>query len=149
MRYLLDTDTVSLSYDASREPEHSRILRRLSLLREFDILLVSVLSLYELEYSFENAPPDKVSKIRGTIEDLKRELEVAGLKMESSSLFGQLKANLRRKTNTGSQQMKKHNIDLMIASTAIAEGAVLISADSIYPKLAEIEPRLRYENWAV
>ena len=54
-KFLLDTDAVSFFYDASRLPEHSRIKSRVSALHDEDVLQVSVLTLYEFEYSYFNA----------------------------------------------------------------------------------------------
>jgi hypothetical protein len=35
----------------------------------------------------------------------------------------------------------------MIAATSIANGCVLISADTLYPDLRDLDPRLQLENW--
>ena len=54
-KFLLDTDAVSFFYDADRLPEHARIKSQVSALRDEDVLQVSVLTLYEFEYSYFNA----------------------------------------------------------------------------------------------
>ena len=38
--------------------------------------------------------------------------------------------------------------NIIVASTAIVEGAVLVSNDRIFRILATLEPRLVVENWA-
>ncbi len=43
--------------------------------------------------------------------------------------------------------MKKYILDTLISSTAMAENATLISDDSIFEKLSEIEPKFKWENW--
>ena len=51
MKFLFDTDAVSFFYDATRVPEHTRMKNRVSALHDEDVLHVSVLTLYEFEYS--------------------------------------------------------------------------------------------------
>jgi predicted nucleic acid-binding protein len=41
----------------------------------------------------------------------------------------------------------KHNIDLIIATTALIEGAILVTNDTIAPVLQEICSQFRYEDW--
>ena len=43
--------------------------------------------------------------------------------------------------------MKKNDLDILIASTAMAENATLISDDGIFERLSEIEPKFKWENW--
>ncbi len=45
------------------------------------------------------------------------------------------------------KKAKKNNLDLLIASTSIAENATLVSNDKIFKKLAKLELGLKYENW--
>jgi predicted nucleic acid-binding protein len=42
---------------------------------------------------------------------------------------------------------KLHNIDLMIAATAISEECILVSRDSIYPDVQKLHPELKIESW--
>ena len=44
---------------------------------------------------------------------------------------------------------KKHNIDLMIAATAVVENSILISADMIFSEISTIDARLKLENWTL
>lgn len=53
MKYLLDTDAIAFLYDDKRE-ENSQIIAKLETLKDDDIIFVSILSLFELEYSFAN-----------------------------------------------------------------------------------------------
>jgi predicted nucleic acid-binding protein len=45
--------------------------------------------------------------------------------------------------------LDQHNIDLILASSAIAEDATLVSNDKIFLSIKEIEPTLKLENWAI
>jgi len=40
-----------------------------------------------------------------------------------------------------------NNLDLVIASIAMGQDAILISNDRIFEKLTELESKFKYENW--
>jgi len=62
-------------------------------------------------------------------------------------LYADLKVLYKKHTGINKKSMKKNNLDILIASTAIAENATLISYDGIFKKLSEIEPKFKWENW--
>ena len=70
MDYLLDSDIINIMYDDQREEDHNRIHTRLSQLTDEDRLLTSVLVIYEMEYSYYNAPENKKRAIRNTINSI-------------------------------------------------------------------------------
>lgn len=148
MKYLLDSDAVSILYDDTRKAHHEAIHRKIAQLGDEDILNTSVLVLYELEYSFFNAPPDKRIRIRNTIDSLVRDFDaVLPVEQIVAPVFGDLKALLRKEKNLSRKQMRKHNIDLMLASTAIKDSSVLVGADGIYSDIESLNPMFRFENW--
>ncbi len=112
-----------------------------------DILQVSILTIYELQYSCENAPSNKKQQISNTIESIKKTFEIVPLKVSSSELYGKLKTALKQDTGKASKEMLKYNIDLMIASMAIGESSILISADHLYRKIQTLHSQFRLENW--
>jgi len=62
-------------------------------------------------------------------------------------LFADLKVLYKKKTGINKKAMKKNDLDILIASTAMAESATLISDDGIFEKLSEIEPKFKWKNW--
>jgi len=58
-----------------------------------------------------------------------------------------LKIAYKNHTGISKKDAKKNDIDLLIASTAIALDATLVSNDRIFKTLSEIDSRLKYENW--
>lgn len=48
-----------------------------------------------------------------------------------------------------STNIKQHNVDMMIAANAIWLNYVVVSEDKLFTALAELESRLRVENWLV
>jgi len=45
------------------------------------------------------------------------------------------------------KNIKQHSVDVMIAANAILLNAIVVSDDKLFMELAEIESRLRVENW--
>jgi predicted nucleic acid-binding protein len=133
MKYLLDSDVVNILYDDSRKEHHEALHRKISQLVDEDELQTSVLVVCELEYSFFNAPDDKKGCIRETINSVLSDFDaILPLELEIAPIFGELKALLRKVKNLNRKEMRKHNVDIILASTAIQTSSVLIGMDSIY-----------------
>lgn len=49
---------------------------------------------------------------------------------------------------TKKEDLMKHNVDFILATTAITEDIVLVSNDQIFRDIQEVSPGLRLENWA-
>lgn len=146
MPYLLDSDSLSDLYDTS-SAGHPRIARRLESLDDLDVVFISILALYELEYGYANAPEDRKPAIRQRISALQEDFVVLPLTLEGARVFGELKGLLRSARQLTPRASKSHNVDLMIAATAITEGCTLVSADALYLDLQRLNPELRTENW--
>ena len=117
-------------------------------LSDDDEVFVSVLTFYELEYGFENAPSTIQPLLRERIEKTKTDFSILALSLQSSHIFGMLKHLL--KNHLGIQKkvmLKQHNIDIMLASTALHEECIFVSNDSIFSEFAHVEPSFRFERW--
>jgi len=73
--------------------------------------------------------------------------EIVPLDLKEMELYADLKVLYKKHTGINKKSMKKNDLDILIASTAIAENAILISDDGIFEKLSEIEPKFKWENW--
>jgi predicted nucleic acid-binding protein len=148
MKYLLDNDSISFLFDDQRGIPHQRIHKKIASLKDEDQLQTSVLILYELEYSFYNASKEKREPIRKTIISVLENFDkIIPVTEQSASIFGELKAFLKRHKNLDRKEIKKHNIDIALASAALIENAVIISSDNIYKELALLKVELKSENW--
>jgi predicted nucleic acid-binding protein len=78
---------------------------------------------------------------------IQKDSPILPLSLEAARLFGSLKVRLRAFRQLSPKASKTHNMDLMLAATAVTEGCTLISADGIYSDLQRIDPTLRVENW--
>lgn len=149
MKYLLDSNTISMLYD-SQAVGHSSIKSRLeSLDDEADQVFVSVLTIYEMEFGKANAPEDKAKIIQKDIQHTLKNFSLLILSIQGASLFGDLKKRLKDSRKISPDNMRKHNFDLMLASTAIVESSSLVSADSIFIELQQLESQLKIENWTI
>ena len=149
MKFLFDTDTLSFFYDASRMPEHQNLRQHVASLNEDDAIQVSVLTLCEFEYSYFAAPPEKKPFIRNTISKIKASFEILPLTYQIAPIYGEIKSLLKSSKGRKPQEMKKYNVDMLIASTAIAESSIVIGADAIYVELTALSPRFQYQNWFI
>lgn len=141
--YLLDTDTVSYLADPA-SPKHAPVVEKLRTLPSASFLAIPLLTLYELAYGYRRAPG--YSRILAIFKT-----ENVGVLAPSEAgiePFANLKEAYRRHTGIRERALARHNVDLILASTALAEGAVLVSNDGIFTTLAELEPKLIVENWA-
>jgi predicted nucleic acid-binding protein len=149
MNYILDTNIISQLLD-DQSKGFKNIKKKFNTLNEnSDNVLMSIVSLYELEFGYSNAPDHKKQIIKDDIEYLNDFLSIIPLSKKGSSIFGELKTSIKDKRNITQENMKKHNIDIMIASTAIAENCTLVSNDSIYNSLSQINPSLKVEDWTI
>ncbi len=145
-KYLFDSDTVSDLYDQFSD-NHLKLFEKLSSLKGMDKVYISILTLYEFEYGYANAPDDKKNVVRKKIADAQQDFDVLPLSLEGSQLFGVLKKFLKDSRRLNKENIKKHNIDIMLAATAIVENCILVSADSIYLEIQKFNSKLELENW--
>ncbi len=131
MKYILDTNVISDLYSGKGE-NYLKICEKMETLED-DNLYISILTLYELEYGYENTSNKGIKKIiRDKIDNIVNDFYLLSLSQKASSYFGQLKKSLVNSRNLNKESSKKHNIDIMIASTAIVESCILVSNDKIY-----------------
>ena len=148
MNYLFDTNIISDLYDTGSK-QHPAIIERLNALSDSDSLAVSIVTLYELEYAYANAPDDKKVIIRNDINHLKANFEVAPLSIASAEIFGVLKKQFKDSRMISKENIKKHTIDIMLASCAICDNYIMVSADKIFPALKQIYNGLYIEDWTL
>jgi predicted nucleic acid-binding protein len=148
MNYLIDSNVISELYDTSAT-NHANISRKLNNLSNNDRVFVSIITLYELEYAYCNAPIEKSEIIRNDIIHVRKNFDIAALSLLSSEIFGRLKKQYKDEFMINKENIKKHNIDIMLASQAIDRQCILVSGDKIYQTLKKMDNRLNNEDWTV
>jgi predicted nucleic acid-binding protein len=146
-RYLLDSDI--LSYLEQKDSRFFPSVRdRLSRLDDDDEVIVSILSLYEIFYGISWGPEEDRDFLIRSITSIEEKFLIANLSRKGAEVFGGLKSIYRKRTDSSPKNLKRNDIDFLIASSAIAEDAILVSNDKIFLAIKEIDPTLKLENWA-
>jgi predicted nucleic acid-binding protein len=148
-RYILDSNFLGTLED-SDSPEYKEIFRKLSSLPDEDEVCVSIISIYEYYYGIFNAPDESLSqqllKTKDTILEL---FTILPLSLKSAELYGKIKTAYKNQTGATRAGMRKHNIDFILAGTALEQQAVIVSKDNIFSKIQEFEKGLQVEDWAI
>ncbi len=149
MKYLLDTDAIAFLYDDKRE-ENSQIIAKLETLKDDDIIFVSILSLFELEYSFANTNDcEKKKQIHDTIDDIKYDsfFNILSINTETARIYGEIKSLLKNREQISRKNIKQYNIDTILASTALQENCIIVSGDKIYRLISKYKPEIEVQTW--
>ena len=106
---------------------------------------VSILSLYEVAVAADamRLTEDWLGRFRSEMIDT----EPMPLQVEGALVFAGLKRRLAAADGASLSALTRHNVDLMIAATAIVEDLTLVSNDSLFQRLAKIDTRLHLEDW--
>lgn len=139
-RYVLDTNILSYLADTV-SPFHAAAHDGLAALADEDEVALSVLSLFELHHWFAYHPAD-----RRVVEELIGDFDVLPLPHAGAERFGRLMRALRG-DGLSRREVRRHALDGMIAVTAVEHGAVLVSSDALFARLATLEPELRVIRW--
>jgi predicted nucleic acid-binding protein len=146
-KYLIDTNIVSL-LGGKETAESRKIHNKFYQLKDDDVVMVSVVTLYEMMYGLKHSQNNRQQdEIRKNIEFVQKYFEIIPLDLREMELFADMKVRYKKTTGIGQKAMKKNDLDMLIASTAMAEDATLVSNDRIFATLMEIESRFRWENW--
>lgn len=145
--YVLDTNTLEFLSD-TQSTHHTPCMQRLESLTEDDDICVSILVMYEIEYSIEGASADLKPRLQMLKDTIQSAFTILPLTETGSVQYGRLKHAFKTVTGSKPKAMRAYTVDMMIASTAMEIGAVLVSSDSVYQRLSDILGHLHVENWA-
>ena len=141
--YLLDTNIISYLADPD-SAFHQQTADAVRSLPDESSLAISLLTLSELAYGYARDPGH--SRLLTIIRE--EGIGVLAPSEPGAEVFARLKNAYRLRTGARERELVRHNVDFILASTAITEGATLVSNDTIFKTLAELEPGLEVENWA-
>ena len=57
------------------------------------------------------------------------------------------KTKYKKQTGINTKALKKNDIDFLLASTAISQGAILVSNDGVFGDIVDYEVGLEFEVW--
>ena len=143
--YILDTNIISA---LGAEEDGGVVSNRLYGLSDNDNVSVSILTLYEENYGLKNTDDAKRrARFQKNLDFVQQFFYVIPLDAKEMEIYADLKIAYKNHTGISKKDAKKNDMDLLIASTAIALNATLVSNDGIFKTLSEIDARLQYENW--
>jgi predicted nucleic acid-binding protein len=160
-RYLLDTNSLS-SLTKSHDSHHEKLLSKVSAMDDNVELYASIISLYEMEYGACHAKePELIAATREAIQYIKdtdeneteNGIKLYGLTKNGAKIFGEIKEQFQKHKEEigekiGKRSLPKHNVDLIIAATAIELKATLISNDeTIFKLIDKILSDFTWEDW--
>jgi len=131
VRYMLDTNIASYIIKGNFA------VRRRLMQVPITQLYVSSITEAELRYGAERQPG--AAKLQQIVEEFLLRVTILPWDSEAAKEYGRLRADLER---TG-QPMG--NLDLLIASHALAAEAILVTNDKVFSRIK----KLKIENWAV
>jgi predicted nucleic acid-binding protein len=146
MNFLFDTNIVAFLYDKNSK-NHTEIYNKFSALKNEDNLFVSSLTIYEMEYGIFNGKPSQQEFFRESLKALREDFQILPVNDNGAYCYGELKSFLRKNRKISRENIKKHNIDIILASTARTANCVLVSADKIYDSCREIWKDFKFQNW--
>lgn len=129
--YLLDTNTASYVING-KMPRVRERLARVPMGR----VAVSVITEAELRFGMEKKPEAK--RVRVAVEEFLLSANILAWNSESAKAYAALRFSMESKGKSIS------NLDLMIAAQAIAAQAILVTSDSVFSKITDLE----VEDWA-
>ncbi len=121
-KYILDTDVISYLWDKTSR-YHDKVVGKLNSLDDGDMVMISIISIYELRYGTESFKDKNLKAIfEQAVESLvcDQDIEIASLNVKGAEHFSQLKIKYRLSTGITSNSAKKNDMDLLIASIAMS-----------------------------
>ncbi|MBF0551307.1 MAG: type II toxin-antitoxin system VapC family toxin [Deltaproteobacteria bacterium] len=156
-KYILDSNIVSYLYDP-KSPFCQAVQKKVETVSDRDEITTSILTVYEHRYGIAKADnlddADLVAKVIRTYDMMIDSFSLIPLSVKAAEEFGKLKNEYRKKIEqTGIKKKELKNklrgdtVDLILAASAIAEGAILVSNDKIFEEIREMRPNFLMEDW--
>jgi predicted nucleic acid-binding protein len=148
MKILLDSDFLSALGNPHTDI-HKQAIQYIAKFPEDTLLCVSLLTIYEMQYGIaKDTDKDRKERVRELITNIKNTFSMINLSFSDAEIYGEIKNHFEKKTGMNQKEIKKHNIDIALASVAIANNCILVSRDKIYTQhLQKIDTRLKCQNW--
>ena len=109
-KYILDTNIASL-LGSEENVENQLIFDKFYNLNDDDIVMVSIITLYEANYGLKNSKDkEQQEEIRKNIEFIQRFFEIVPLDLKEMELYADLKVLYKKHTGINRKSMKKNDL---------------------------------------
>lgn len=144
--YLIDTNI--LSYLADKNSSfHKNVSKSFQALKQSDELFISLITFYEFEYGISLVKEQEGKQVSWFVSEFLEIFPVLPMNKEGSKIFGDIKKQFKDTFGSKDKDLIKHNFDIIIASMAILEKAVLVSNDKIFSKIVSLRKDFKLEDW--
>lgn len=148
-KYLWDTDVVSYAGD-EQSPYYSAIIRNLKKLSEKDKIYLSDLSVYEYKAGLYLLNAKERERILKGFNEIMQYINILPLNPDKGGkIFGEIRSEYQKITGISDNALKKHTVDMILASEAICNDMIFVYNDNIYKKIAKMRSDFKIEKWTV
>ncbi|HIE02102.1 MAG TPA: hypothetical protein EYP59_17765 [Thiotrichaceae bacterium] len=145
--FLLDTDIVSYAGD-DRSPYYTSVIQNLKKLSPKDQLYLSDLSIYEYKAGLYLLADQERRRILKGFNEIMQYLNILPLNPDKGgTIFGEIRSEYQKRIGISDNALKKHTIDMILASEAICNDMIFVYNDKIYQKIAEMRSDFKIEKW--
>ena len=135
--YMLDTNTVSYILKGKSPAARARLVN----LEADELACVSIVTEFELEFGLAKNPNS--TALRQAVRWFLARMQVLPLGSNEARAYGQLR--VKQEAAGRPLESPLENMDMLIAAHAIAVGAILVTADTVFSSVSGLAGR---ENWA-
>jgi tRNA(fMet)-specific endonuclease VapC len=130
---MIDTNTVSYIVKGKSPVARAKLAR----LQHNEIACISIITEAELRYGLAKSP--SAHTLRPSLEGFFAKIQVLAWDREEALAYGHLRAKQEASGKT------LGNLDMLIAAHAIAVGAILVTKDNAFSRVADLRKTV---NWA-
>ena len=134
--FLWDTDIVSYAGD-EQSLHHSSVIWHLKKLSKTDKIYLSDLSIYEYKAGLYLLSDEERGRILKGFNEVMQHISILPLNPDKGGIiFGEIRGKYQKMTGISDNALKKHTVDMILASEAICQKMILVYNDKIYQKIA-------------
>jgi predicted nucleic acid-binding protein len=147
--YILDTNIVSY-LERTSSSFHKSVHQRLQSLSDNDEVCISILTIYEFEHSFSFiSEPSDLERISRFSDLIKKRFRIIPLTEDGAPYFSEIKKGYKNRFGGNDKALERHNIDFMLAGSAMCEKAIFVSHDKIFRDIHSLSSTFLFEDWAL
>ncbi|MCU0289914.1 MAG: type II toxin-antitoxin system VapC family toxin [Acidobacteria bacterium] len=145
-KYLLDGNIIT-EFEDRIKPSYNTIRNKLASLSDDDHAYISIISAYEYQDGIAKAPKHLSENLKNAWKTFLDLFEVLPLTFKGAAIYGEIKTLYEKHMGIGKKEIKRHTVDFILASTAEASKAIIVSDDRIFETIKNFYPSLIVENW--
>ncbi len=145
--FLLDTDIVSYGGD-DQSLYYTSIIQNLKKLSSTDKIYLSDLSVYEYKAGLYLLDDKERARILKGFNNIMRYINILPLNPDKGGkIFGEIRSEYKKRTGINNKALKKHTVDMILASEAICNDMILVYNDKIHETIAAMRADFKIEKW--